>query len=166
MGILDKFKDRLVDPDPQQVQAVQTEQAAQEFEQYVLGAWMWLRQELDARAQAYLDDPHQAALLSDVLSDHALVFVRDYLDQLRQQGLRWSFPERSMTANMRVQVAPQTVPNLLTLTEYFEDRSQLSRQGQLVADAGGAGRALRATLKVDPTSGAYWISDVVLVAAA
>lgn len=166
MGLLDKVKEKVVNPDPQELQAAHAEQAAAEFEQHTLGAWMWLRQELDARAQAYLDDPHNEQLLSDVLCDHALVFIRNYLDELRAQGLRWSFPERAMNANMRITVSPQTVPSTLTLTEYFEDHSQLTRQGQVVSEAAGAGRAIKATIKVDQVNGAYWISDVVLVSAA
>ena len=165
MGLIDKLKEKVVNPDQQVVQAAQNEQAAQEFEQYALGAWLWLRQELDSRAQAYLSDPHHDALLSDLLCDHALTFVRGYLDELRNQGLKWNFAERAMNANMRVEVAPRSAPNTFTLTEYFDDFSQLTRQGQVVSEAGGRGRALRASIKVDVSSGAYWISDVVLVSA-
>jgi hypothetical protein len=148
-------------------QEVDQEAMQRQYDEQVGSMWNWLRLHLDAACDVYLtqgkDDDLRLYLTGQALND-----TISHLDSLRQQSVRWSFPDRRSQAQTRLRVeeviADPDQGDSYVVSEFFRDFSRLEwyQNDQLVdmRQNSGKERGLRATIRTDNDKN-YFISDVV-----
>lgn len=138
------------------------DQRKADAEATVAGMYDWLRTQLDAGCADY-QATGNSDKLRECLTGQALADVAGLLDEYRERGVVWSFPERRERANQRIKLQWPVEGGLYVITEYYRNFGRLhvaANPGDMI-EGDGTQRALRVSIKVD--GDAYWISDLALL---
>jgi len=117
--------------------------------------WIYLRKEFDLGVREYLGSG-ESNQLYQILTPELYQRLTTELDQMRDQGIIWSFPGRETLSNSRIKVVHEELnhktgrPEKMQVAERYLDHSQVKRGSEEVS-CPGTHRELQGTIVVVPS---------------